>query len=154
VAAAAVERIASGAAGAGPNAPALGTDEDSAAADCDTQCGDADEVSDFSYTDSDDEEDDGGFWGAVLDSDARMTIDNGEPRHVRAHVRRGQAVFWFRDGGDEYWIEDPALVDEVRQATRPMRDLGQEMGRLGAEMGRHGASMGRIGGQMGAIGAR
>jgi hypothetical protein len=112
-----------------------------------------DETSGFSYsTDSDDDRD--GFSWAVMDSDGSVTIDNGDAREFRAHARRGQPMFWFRDGGHEYWVQDRAIVEEVRRATTHMRDLGREMGKLGAEMGRHGADMGRLGGRMGAIGAR
>ena len=97
---------------------------------------------------------DGDFGWALLDASGSMTIDGGEPDHVRSHVRRGQPVFWFRDGDDEFWVTDRSLVAEATRASARVRDAGREMGKVGAEMGRHGAAMGQIGGKMGTIGAR
>jgi hypothetical protein len=126
---------------------------------CTAMCDDASSFS-YSYStgsgadeDGSDHADDGFGW-AVLDASGSMTIDGGEPDHVRAHARKGQPLFWFRDGDDEFWVQDRAIVDEVRRATARVQDLGRELGKLGAEMGRHGAAMGEIGGRMGSLSAR
>jgi hypothetical protein len=120
---------------------------------CSAMCDDASSNS-YSYSYSTGGDDDQDFGWAVLDAGNVMVIDGGEPDHVRAYVRRGQPLFWFRDANDEYWVTDRALVDEARRATTRVQALGQEMGKVGAEMGRHGAAMGRVGGRMGSIGAR
>ena len=120
------------------------TRDDSCAAMCE----------DDSYSTSTGAGDEPRFGWALLGADNVMVIDGGDPSHVREHARRGQPLFWFRDGGEEYWVTDRALVDEARRATARMQALGKEMGSVGAEMGRHGAEMGRIGGRMGSIGAR
>jgi hypothetical protein len=127
------------------SAPRTGKD-DSCTAMCDDAAG-------YSYdsstgTDGDD------FGWAVLDAGNDMVIDGGEPAHVREHARRGQPLFWFRDGDDEFWVTDRGIVDEARRASARVQTLGREIGKVGAEMGRHGAEMGRIGGRMGSIGAR
>jgi len=122
------------------------TEDDSCTAGCDASS------NSFSYsTGSDDEPD---FAWAVLDGNGSMTIDGGDANDARVHARRGQPLFWFRDGDEEFWVFDRAIVDEARRATARVTELGREMGKLGAEMGRHGAAMGRIGGRMGSISAR
>jgi hypothetical protein len=144
VAMAAVTHLASHAVRATDAVAAPDTGDDSCTATC--------EDDSYSYgTGSDDHQD---FAWAVLDAGNVMVIDGGEPNHVRANARRGQPLFWFRDGGDEFWVTDRSLVDEARRATAQVQALGQEMGKVGAEMGRHGAAMGRVGGRMGSIGAR
>lgn len=145
VAIAAVDRLGSPQVHAS-EAVATPTEEGSCTATCDDASG-------FSYDyDSGSDVDD--FAWAVLEGNGTMTIDGGEADRVRSHSRRGEPLFWFRDGDDEFWVNDRAIVDEVRHATAQVRELGREMGRVGAEMGRHGAAMGQIGGRMGSIGAR
>jgi hypothetical protein len=121
-------------------------EEDPCSAMCDDAAG-------FSYDYSTGSENDDFAW-AVMDGNGSLTIDGGEAEHVRANARQGRPVFWFRDGDDEFWVDDRAIVDQVRRATARVRELGVEMGKVGAEMGRHGAAMGRIGGRMGSLGAR
>jgi len=113
-----------------------------------------DTCTDDSYSYSTGSGDDQDFAWAVLDAGNELVIDGGEPNHVRAYARHGQPLFWFRDGGEEYWVTDRTLVDEARRATDPVKAWGREMGKVGAEMGRHGAAMGRVGGRMGSISAR
>jgi len=144
--------------GSRPARAAASSTPDTKKDSCTAMCDDA---SSYSYgystgSDDDDWSDSGrdGFRWAVLDADGSMTTDGGESDHVRSHARRGQALFWFRDGDDEFWVTDRATVDAARRAASPVRELGKEMGKLGAEMGRHGAEMGRIGGRMGALSAR
>lgn len=123
------------------------TDKDDS---CSALC---DDTADYAYeysTGADGED----FAWAVLNAGNDMVIDGGEPAHVREHARRGQPLFWFRDGDDEFWVTDRSVVDEARRATAHVQSLGQQMGKVGAEMGRHGAEMGRMGGRMGSIGAR
>jgi hypothetical protein len=120
--------------------------EDSCSAMCEEATGYSYDYSTGSDTDD--------FAWAVVDGSGSVTIDGGDADYVRVRSRNGQPVFWFRDGDDEFWVDDRAIVDQVRRATARMRELGREMGKVGAEMGRHGAAMGRIGGRMGSIGAR
>ena len=94
------------------------------------------------------------FAWCLLERDGQVWIEGAGPDRGRFSGRTGEPRVWFRDHGSEYVIRDPALVDQVREATRPLREVSEQMGALGAEMGRHGARMGRIGGRMGAVGAR
>jgi len=128
---------------------APGTKTDSCADQCDEASG-----SSYSYDYSSGTDDTPDFAWAVLDGSGSMTIDGGDVGEVRGHARHGQALFWFRDGDEEFFVSDRAIVDEARRATTRVRELGREMGKVGAEMGRHGAAMGRLGGRMGSIGAR
>ena len=105
----------------------------------------------FVYSTGDDGTD---FAWALLDEDGEVFIDGGNSRRVREQGRRGEPLFWFREGGEDFVVRDAALVAEVRKATATMRELGRQMGELGGEMGKHGAEMGRLGGRMGALGAR
>jgi hypothetical protein len=146
VAMAAVNRLGSHAVRTVNAVAAPDVQEDPCAAMCDDATG-------YAYDYSTGTED-GDFGWAVLDGSGSMTIDGGEPNHVRSHVRRGEPVFWFRDGDDEFWVTDRTLVAEATKASARVREVGREMGKVGAEMGRHGADMGRIGGRMGTIGAR
>jgi hypothetical protein len=125
------------------------TDDDSCSAMCDEA---ADNSYSYSNSNGSDEGDDFGW--AVIDAGNDMVIDGGNVQHVRGHARRGESLFWFRDGDDEFWVTDPSIVDQAKRATANIQRLGQEMGKVGAEMGQHGAEMGRLGGRMGAIGAR
>jgi len=63
----------------------------------------------------------------------------------------GRDEFWFRDQGDEYVVHDHAIVGEVRDAVRPLREMGRQMGDVGREMGRRGAAMGRLSGKLGLL---
>jgi hypothetical protein len=68
--------------------------------------------------------------------------------------RNHRPLVWFRLDGQEWIIQDPALVARARGSVEPMERLGREMGRLGGEMGQLGAQQGRFGAEMGRLGAR
>jgi hypothetical protein len=132
VAVAAVSRHGSHAAKITNAVAAPGTKDDSCTAMCDGDSG-------YSYgysTGSDGDED---FAWAVLDAGNDMVIDGGEPSHVREHARKGQPLFWFRDGDEEFYVSDRAIVDEARRVTARVQELGHEMGKVGAEIVRHRA---------------
>jgi hypothetical protein len=124
------------------------TGDDSCTAGCDASS------DGFSFSTTSDDDDQPDFAWAVLDGSGSMTIEGGNANEVRVHARHGQPLFWFRDGDEEFWVTDRAIVDEALRATARVTELGREMGKVGAEMGRHGAVMGRIGGRMGSISAR
>ncbi len=94
------------------------------------------------------------FSWCLIEGDGTVWIDDGGSNRRNLGGRSGTPQFWFREHGDEFVVRDPALVKQVREATRPLRKVSEQMGALGGEMGRHGARMGRIGGRMGAMGAR
>ena len=94
------------------------------------------------------------FSWSLIEAGGDVWVDDGGSNRHRFGGRSGAPQFWFRDHGDEFVVRDPALVAEVREATRPLREVSEQMGALGGEMGRRGARLGRIGGRMGAMGAR
>jgi len=134
-------------------APRVPASDALASGDCDLAADTAlcDDEPGFAYDTGKDPDD---FSWAVVDDDGSVDIEGGNATHVRSHAPSDKPTFWFRDDSGEYWVDDRDIVDEVRHATAPLREVGREMGRVGAEMGRHGAAMGRIGGRMGAIGGR
>lgn len=72
--------------------------------------------------------------------------DSARIKELRRSVKGD--FFWFRDGGKEYLVQDPAAVKRVVDAWAPMEAIGARMGGQGAEMGRHGAAMGAAGAKM------
>lgn len=78
-----------------------------------------------------------------------MTVNNASDSDLDAIKSRVQGeFFWFRKDGKEYIVQDPALLERVRQAWAPMEKTGAQMEVHGKEMGRHGDAMGKYGAQM------
>jgi len=93
----------------------------------------------------------GGEPYALVRADARlnMTTYKVDDRDIEA-IRRGikGEFFWFRKDGKDYIVQDPALLERMRQAWAPMEKTGAEMEVHGKEMGRHGEAMGKYGSRM------
>ncbi len=83
--------------------------------------------------------------GSRLDMSGNK-VTNADIEGVRHNVQ-GE-FFWFRKDGKEFIVQDPALLERVRQAWAPMEKTGAEMEKHGREMGRHGETMGAFGNQM------
>ena len=78
-----------------------------------------------------------------------MTGNNMRDADIEAIKRNVQGeFFWFRKDGKEFIVQDPALLERVRQAWAPMEKTGAEMEVHGKEMGRHGKVMGDYGKEM------
>ena len=78
-----------------------------------------------------------------------MTVNNLSDTDLDAIRGRVQGeFFWFRKDGKEFIVQDPALLERVRQAWAPMEKTGAEMEVHGKEMGRHGKVMGDYGKEM------
>jgi hypothetical protein len=78
-----------------------------------------------------------------------MTVNNASDTDLEAIKRNVQGeFFWFRKDGKEFIVQDPALLERVRQAWAPMEKTGAEMEVHGKEMGRHGKVMGDYGKEM------
>jgi len=93
--------------------------------------------------------DGGAPFALVQGNGSTITGDDSDKQRVKALKRSVQGDFlWFRDGGKEYIVQDPATLKRIADAWAPMKALGAEMGGQGAEMGRHGASMGALGAKM------
>ena len=78
-----------------------------------------------------------------------ITGNEAAQKRVKELKRSVKGDFlWFRDGGKEYVVQDPAALKRLDDAWAPMKELGAQMGGHGAEMGRQGASMGSLGASM------
>ena len=87
----------------------------------------------------------------ALVRDGRNLITGSDADHKRVkEIKRSVSgdFFWFRQGGKEYIVTDPATLKRMGDAWAPMQALGAEMGQHGAEMGRQGGSMGSLGAKM------
>jgi len=68
---------------------------------------------------------------------------------VRAAQRSIKGEFiWFRDGGQSYVIQDPAVMARVRAAWAPLDRLGAQMDDYGKEMKVHSTKMDALGRDM------
>ena len=88
---------------------------------------------------------------ALVRSGSRLDMTGNHVRDadIEAVKRNVQGeFFWFRKDGKEFIVQDPALLERVRQAWAPMEKTGAEMEVHGKEMGRHGEAMGKYGSQM------
>lgn len=85
----------------------------------------------------------------VRDGGNLITGSDADHKRVKELERSVKGDFlWFRDGGKEYIVQDPAALQRMDAAWAPMRELGAQMGQHGAEMGRQGGSMGSLGAKM------
>jgi len=101
----------------------------------------------FSFADDAD-----GFSWMLADGDGHVTMRSRTG--VSRRLEGPGPAFWFRDGGREYVVRDPALVAEVERAMAPLRELGEQMRAAGRDLGREGAALGRRGARMATLGAR
>ena len=85
----------------------------------------------------------------VRDGGNVITGSDADQKRVKELKRSVQGdFFWFRQGGKEYIVTDPATIKRMGDAWAPMQALGAQMGQHGAEMGRQGGSMGSLGSKM------
>jgi bla regulator protein BlaR1 len=65
-----------------------------------------------------------------------------------------EQLLWFREGGQEYLIRDPATLKQAEAAWKPVRELGEQQGKLGSQQGELGRQQGELGRQQGILGTR
>lgn len=88
-----------------------------------------------------------------LDNDKlTMSGNTDDIDHVRALRHGKEPLLWFRDGGVEYVVRDPATVQQVAALWKPVSELGDQMGKLGDEQGKLGEQQGKLGEQQGRLG--
>lgn len=70
--------------------------------------------------------------------DGELTIGAGESQDWNTLKQQGNSYqtdyLWVKTGGNRYVITDPALVNQVKEAVRPMQIQGEKMQRLGEQM--------------------
>jgi beta-lactamase regulating signal transducer with metallopeptidase domain/phage shock protein A len=83
------------------------------------------------------------------DKNTTMTGSSDDWDDIKDAKRRVQGDFlWFREGGQAYYIQDPAVLARVDAAWAPMEKLGRQMDVLGKEMDVHGKQMDALGKEM------
>jgi len=88
--------------------------------------------------------------------DRKRTMSGSEEDVARAErLRRpGERMLWFRRGGREYVVRDPALLKQVVEIFKPLEEIGSKQGEIGAKQGEIGARQGQIGSKQGEIGVK
>jgi hypothetical protein len=84
------------------------------------------------------------------------TMMDGDIDPSRLQRLRGSdpRLFWFKTGGREYVVRDPAGIDQALAVTKVIREIGAAQGEVGAKMGAIGAQQGIVGAKQGGIGAQ
>ena len=94
-------------------------------------------------------------WVLFKAGDHGSTSGSGPHRAAAERHRNGsEGLLWFRRGGQEYVVRDPALLQRVEDAFAPLGAIGAEMGALGGRQGALGGRQGEIGAKQGALGSR
>lgn len=83
------------------------------------------------------------------DKNTSMTGSSDDWDDIKEAKRRiGGDFLWFREGGQAYYIQDPAVLAKVDAAWAPMNRLGEQMDVYGKEMDVHGKKMEVLGKDM------
>jgi bla regulator protein blaR1 len=93
----------------------------------------------------------------VLFRDDKTTSMSGKLSDIeraRRYKQPSERILWFRDGGHEYVVRDPATLKEIETLWRPVNELGEAQGKLGSQVGELGRKMGELGSQQGLLGTR
>ena len=97
---------------------------------------------------------DGEPWILLHGDSATMSGSTDDIKKAKA-VRQGdEDVLWFRRDGQAYVVRDAATLAAVKEAFRPVSELGEKQGALGAEQGKLGAKQGLLGAKQGELGAK
>lgn len=88
------------------------------------------------------------------DNTTSMSGDLKDIDHARRFKQPKEQVLWFRDGGQEYVVRDPAVLKRITAMWKPTQELGDAMGKLGTQIGELGRQQGEIGAQQGLLGTR
>jgi bla regulator protein BlaR1 len=83
-----------------------------------------------------------------------MSGDTKDIERARRLRQGNEALLWFRDGGQEYVLRDPAILKQVEGTWKPVDEIGEAQGKLGSQQGELGRQMGEIGTQQGLLGTR
>ena len=76
----------------------------------------------------------------------------GDINRAKRLKRPGEPMAWFRMGGREYVVRDPAVLREIQEAWGPPNEIGSKQGEIGARQGIIGAKQGEIGARQGEVG--
>jgi beta-lactamase regulating signal transducer with metallopeptidase domain len=79
-----------------------------------------------------------------------FTGNSADLKEVNALQKKAKTdLFWFRQGGQTYIIDDPAYVGRIAKFRKHLEELERMQQELGRQMGVHGQRMGDLGAQIG-----
>jgi hypothetical protein len=93
----------------------------------------------------------GDSWALVTDSSDHVTFNgdwHNSTRETIDKVRKvaGNRFLWFTRDGKSYFVDDPALIEQIQEMYKPMEALGrqqEELGRQQEELGKEQEKLGR-----------
>jgi bla regulator protein BlaR1 len=90
----------------------------------------------------------------VDDDHTTMSGATEDVERARRLKRPGEPMLWFRHGGREYVLRDPATLRRIAAMWGPANAIGDAQGQLGGKQGALGATQGMIGARQGELGAQ
>jgi bla regulator protein blaR1 len=90
----------------------------------------------------------------LADDRTTMSGDSRDAERARRLRHGKEPLVWFRSGGQDYVLRDPATLQQVDAAIKPVRDLGKQQGELGSQQGELGKQQGELGARMSVLGTR
>ena len=88
------------------------------------------------------------------DDHTTMSGSTRDIERARRLRKPGEQMLWFREGGREYVVRDPAILQQVQSIWIPLNELGARQAKIGAEQAKLGSRQAEIGAQQAEIGAR
>lgn len=82
-----------------------------------------------------------------------MSGSSDDVRRARALRIGGEALLYFRDGGEAYVVRDPAVLRQAKAIFKPQEEVGARQGELGRRQGELGKLQGELGAEQGRLGA-
>lgn len=90
-----------------------------------------------------------------LDEQRTMMSGSSADSSRAASFRKGkEQLLWFRRGGREYIVRDPALLREVAEIYRPLQEVGGDQAKIGSKQAKIGGRQAEIGHQQAAVGRK
>jgi hypothetical protein len=88
------------------------------------------------------------------DHNTTMSGNTSDIERARKFKQPNEQLAWFRDGGQQYVIRDPATLKLLDAAWTQVTEIGDAQGKVGKQQGELGSQQGEIGNQQGVIGTR
>ncbi|MFB3904345.1 MAG: M56 family metallopeptidase [Acidobacteriota bacterium] len=91
----------------------------------------------------------------LLDGDHTiMSGSSADKDRARSFQKGSEPLLWFRRGGREYVVRDPAVLSQVEEIFRPLRQIGKEQAEIGSKQAEIGSRQAEIGTKQAAIGRK
>jgi bla regulator protein BlaR1 len=90
-----------------------------------------------------------------LDSGGTMMSGSSADVSRAKSFRKGnEKMLWFRRGGREYVVRDPAFLEQVQEVYKPLQEIGGKQAEIGAKQAAIGGRQAEIGKKQAAIGSK